>query len=123
MLPYDVKNPPAGEGWVIQLVCHHYNPYPKTKEQRDLPLKDQHRTDFGPYEFITEKVLSRLNDPRIRLFGIHHVALAWMARDPEWTTDKGSQNNNMASRTVPLLDRAAPAAVEGGGLPARWPVA
>ena len=25
---------PAGEGWVIQLVCHHYNPYPNTKTTR-----------------------------------------------------------------------------------------
>jgi type IV pilus assembly protein PilM len=114
MLPYDVANPPSGEGWVIQLVCHHYNPYPE-KAQRDLPLRDPRRTDFGPYQFIIEKVLTALNDPHIRLFGVNHVALAWMARDPEWTSEKGSQNNNMASNTVPLLDRAAPSAGEGGG--------
>ena len=32
MHPYDaINNPPTGEGWVIQLVCHHYNPYPKRR--------------------------------------------------------------------------------------------
>jgi len=115
MHPYDVANPPSGEGWVIQLVCHHYNPYPKTREQIGLSPKDPKRTDFGPYQFIIDKVLTTLNKPGLRLFGVHHVALAWMARDPEWTSEKGSQNNNLASSTVPLLDRAAPTAVAGAG--------
>jgi len=116
MEPYDVANPPTGEGWVIQLVCHHYNPYPKTREQRALALTDPRRTDFGPYQFITDKVLTILNKPELRLFGVHHVALAWMARDPEWTTQKGSANNNLSSNSVPLLARAeAPAPTEGGG--------
>jgi len=116
MLPYDVANPPTGEGWVIQLICHHYNPYPKTREQIGLSPKDPRRTDFGPYQFITDKVLTllKLNNPELRLFGIHHVALAWMARDPEWTSQKGSQNNNLSGKSVPLLARAtAPAATEG----------
>jgi type IV pilus assembly protein PilM len=117
MHPYDIQNAPSGEGWVIQLVCHHYNPYPNTKEkagreQMALPLTDPKRTDFGPYQFITEKVLKKLNSPVLRLFGVDHVALAWMSEDKEWTTEKGSQRNNMASNTVPLLDRASPPAGE-----------
>ncbi|MFI5460282.1 MAG: type IV pilus assembly protein PilM [Isosphaerales bacterium] len=118
MLPYDVANPPTGEGWVIQLVCHHYNPYPKTKEQVLLSPKDPRRTDFGPYQFITDKVLTllKLNNPELRLFGVHHVALAWMARDAEWTSQKGSQNNNLSGKSIPLLARATPpAGTEGGG--------
>jgi type IV pilus assembly protein PilM len=117
MEPYDVANPPAGEGWVIQLICHHYNPMPSKKE-RDL-VGDPSRTEFGPYQFITDKVLTVLNKPEIRLFGVHHVALAWLARDPEWTNEKGSQNNNLSSNTIPLLDRATPKAEGGaeGGAP------
>jgi len=117
MLPYDVANPPTGEGWVIQLICHHYNPYPKTKEQILLSPKDPRRTDFGPYQFITDKVLTtvKLNNPELRLFGIHHIALAWMARDPEWTSQKGSQNNNLSGKSVPLLARATPSAPTEGG--------
>ncbi len=115
MHPLDVKNPPAGEGWVIQLVCHHYNPYPKTRQQRELGAKDPRRTDFGPYQFITDKVLTKLNDPALRLFGVDHIAVAWLDKDTEWTTEKGMQNNNLANNTVPLLDRAAPPAGEGGG--------
>jgi type IV pilus assembly protein PilM len=108
MHPYDVANPPSGEGWIIQLICHHYNPYPKTKDQRGLSLKDKKRTDFGPYQFIIEKVLTTLNNPSLRLFGVHHVALAWMARDPEWTSQKGMEHNNLSSTSVPLLGRATP---------------
>jgi type IV pilus assembly protein PilM len=120
MHPYDSATPPSGEGWVIQLVCHHYNPYPntKTKEgraQMDMAVDDPKRIDFGPYQFLTEKVLRKLNSPSLRLFGVDHIALAWMAEDKEWTTEKGGQHNNLASNTVPLLDRAAPAATESGG--------
>ncbi len=114
MHPYDaINNPPTGEGWVIQLVCHHYNPYPK-REQLALG-DDPKRTDFGPYQFLTEKVLNRLNSPSLRLFGVDHIALAWMAEDTEWTTEKGIQHNNLASTTVPLLDRASSKAAPSGG--------
>jgi type IV pilus assembly protein PilM len=115
MQPADVANPPSGEGWVVQLVCHHYNPYPN-KEQRQLQPKDQRRTEFGPYQFITDKVLPKLNSPELRILGVDHVAVAWLNRDMEWTSEKGSQNNFMAGNTVPLLDRAAPPVnAEGGG--------
>jgi len=120
MHPYDAQNPPSGEGWVIQLICHHYNPYPNTKtkegrEQMGLSVKDPKRTDFGPYQFLTEKVLNKLNSPILRLFGVDHVALAWMAEDKDWTSDKGAQHNNLAGNTVPLLARATPSAGEVGG--------
>jgi type IV pilus assembly protein PilM len=115
MHPYDAANAPSGEGWVIQLVCHHYNPYPK-REQMALKVADLKRTDFGPYQFITEKVLNKLNSPTLRLFGVNHAALAWISEDREWTSEKGVQNNNLAGNTVPLLDRAtATAAADGGG--------
>ena len=117
--PYDANNPPSGEGWVIQLVCHHYNPYPK-RDQMALAVTDPKRTDFGPYQFITEKVLNKLNSPTLRLVGVKHAALAWISEDREWTSDKGLQHNNLASNTVPLLDRAtAPAtdsATSGGAM-------
>ncbi len=114
MHPIDAKNPPSGEGWVIQLVCHHYNPFPK-RDQMALSVDDPKRTDFGPYQFLTEKVLKKLNSPSLRLFGVDHVALAWMAEDKEWTSEKGSHHNNLASNTVPLLDRASAPAGESGG--------
>jgi type IV pilus assembly protein PilM len=122
MHPIDAGTPPSGEGWVVQLVCHHYNPYPNSKtqagrEQMLLPVDDPKRTDFGPYQFLTEKVLKKLNSPSLRLYGIDHIALAWIDEDKEWTSEKGSQHNNLASKTVPLLDRAAPPADAGGGGP------
>jgi len=113
MHPYDVANPPADAGWVIQLVCHHYNPYPSRK-QMDIKLNSRERIEFGPYQYITERILSKLNDPTLRLFGVHHVALAWMSHDREWTSEKGSTYNNLASNTVPLLERAGPPESAGG---------
>jgi type IV pilus assembly protein PilM len=109
MHPYDVANPPSDKGWIVQIVCHHYNPYPSPEQMR-LPLKDPGRTEFGPYQFLTEKVLPRLNSPLLRLYGVSHVALAWMSSDRNWTSEKGSANNNLASSTVPLMDRASPPA-------------
>jgi type IV pilus assembly protein PilM len=114
MHPYDKENPPSDAGWVIQLVCHHYNPYPSAK-QRHLDVNNPERTEFGPYEYITTRILSKLNDPILRLFGVHHVALAWMSHDTEWTTEKGSTFNNLASNSVPLLDRAGPPEAAAGG--------
>jgi type IV pilus assembly protein PilM len=59
-------------------------------------------------------VLRKLNHPSLRLFGVSHIALAWMAEDKEWTTEKGGQHNNLASKTVPLLARAAPSVADSG---------
>ena len=40
---------PTGEGWIVQIVCHHYNPYPSREQQtRALAPTDPRRTDFGP---------------------------------------------------------------------------
>ncbi len=110
----DTANAPSGEGWIVQIACHHYNPYP-SREQMALPLTDPRRTEYGPYQFITAKVLHRLNSPSLRLYGVSHVALAWMSIDREWTSEKGSSNNNLASSTVPVLDRAPPPASDASG--------
>ncbi len=115
MHPVDSAQAPTGEGWIIQIICHHYNPYPD-KEQRHYDPKDPRRTDFGPVQFLTDRVLPKLNNPNLRMFGVHHVAIPWFAIEKEWTSEKGQSNNNLASKTVPLLDRASPpAAAEGGG--------
>ncbi|HZW30381.1 MAG TPA: type IV pilus assembly protein PilM [Isosphaeraceae bacterium] len=115
MHPYDVKNPPSGEGWIIQIICHHYNPYPTDREQLALQPNDPRRTDFGPVQYLTEKVLPKLNSPGIRLFGVDHVAVAWLTTETDWTTEKGAQRNNVAGNTVPLLARASAPVSEGGG--------
>ncbi|MHB1558894.1 MAG: type IV pilus assembly protein PilM [Isosphaeraceae bacterium] len=115
MHPYDSGQAPTGEGWIIQIICHHYNPYPD-KDQRHLDPKDPKRTDFGPVQFLTDRVLPKLNNPTLRMFGVHHVAIPWFTIEKEWTSEKGQSHNNLASKTVPLLDRASPpAAAEGGG--------
>src|SRR5208337_1478630 len=87
---------------------------PSAEQLRITNLKDPRRTQFGPYQFITEKVLHKLNSPFLRLYGVSHVALAWMSIDNSWTSEKGSANNNLASSTVPVLDRASPPEAEAG---------
>jgi len=114
MHPYDVENPPSGEGWIVQIVGHHYNPYPSAEQLR--MGDDPRRVEYGPYEFLTKKVLSKLNSPSLRLYGVNHVTLAWMSIDKNWTSEKGTATNNLASRTVPLLDRAAPPEGEDGDM-------
>src|SRR5579864_5659235 len=55
MHPYDRANAPSGEGWVIQLIGHHYNPYPvSTRESKRDPL------DLGPLNYLLREVLPRL---------------------------------------------------------------
>ncbi len=112
--PIDSETAPTGEGWIVQIACHHYNPYPNRAQLR-LDAKDPKRTDFGPVQFLTDKVLPRLNDPRLRMYGVHHVAIPWFTIEKEWTTEKGQGHNNLASKTVPLLDRATAPAAEAGG--------
>jgi type IV pilus assembly protein PilM len=108
--PYDRpggKELPAGEGWIVQIVGHHYNPYP-TMEERNLP--ENQRKWFGPYDFITHKVLPKLQSADLRALGVHHAAMTWKINDPGWTSEKGSVG---AGTVAPLLDRAAPTAAAG----------
>ena len=69
MHPYDRKNPPTGEGWIVQLVGHHYNPNPST-DQLKLRENDPKRVEFGPYGYIVKKILPRMNHPELRLYGV-----------------------------------------------------
>ncbi len=113
MHPFDLATPPEGEGWVIQIVAHHYNPFPDAK-QRNLG-DDPTRVDFGPHEFLTRKVLPRLNSPTLRLYGVDHVVVPWLLTDRQWTTEKGLASNNLTSNTIPLLDRTSPTETAMGG--------
>ncbi|MDR3639658.1 MAG: type IV pilus assembly protein PilM [Isosphaeraceae bacterium] len=108
----DRATPPTGKGWIVQIVGHHYNPTPTGDE---LKVPEAKRTALGPYAYIVKRIMPRLNDPRLRLYGISHVALGWMTIDRNWTSDVGSQTNNLSSKTVPLLERAVAAAKEGAG--------
>ena len=112
MHPYDWTRPtpPPARAGSSRSSATITTPIPTAEQLRITNLKDPRRTEFGPYQFITEKVLHKLNSPFLRLFGVSHVALAWMSIDKDWTSEKGSGNNNLASNTVPLLDRASPPA-------------
>ncbi len=112
MHPLDRAETPRGEGWIIQVVGHHYNPDPTAD---DLKLPPDQQVALGPIQYLANKVLPVLMKPRLRILGVHHVALGWVTIDKEWTTEKGSATNNIASNTVPLLDRAAAPATDAGG--------
>ena len=113
MHPYDRANAPSGEGWIVQVVGHHYNPY-ASAEQAKLPENSPLRYEFGPLPYLVKKIVPALNNPRLRLFGVHHVALSWFTADKQWTSEKGAQTNGFASNTVPLMTRATPPVGESG---------
>ncbi len=106
MAPYDVKegNTPAGEGWVIQIVGHHYNPYPGKVKNED---------NMGPLGYIRNDILKRLQGAGPRRFGLSHAALVWMTEDKQWTTEKAASTNGLSANAIPLIAAVGP--VGGGG--------
>ena len=105
MHPYDVKegNTPSGEGWVIQIVGHHYNPYPGKVKNED---------NMGPLGYIRNDILKRLQSASPRRFGLSHAVLVWMTEDKQWTTEKAASTNGLSANAIPLI--AAVGAVGGG---------
>ncbi len=114
--PIDRKEPPAGEGWIVQILCHHYNP---TATAAELKLPEAQRKSFGPYNYIYQKVLPRLQAADLRALGVHHVAMTWYVTDREWTAEKGATGSGAGS-VATLLERAtapvAAAASSAGGM-------
>jgi type IV pilus assembly protein PilM len=115
MLVYDRETPPTGPGWIVQIIGHHYNPYPKNP-------KNPAPFEYGPTLYLTSYVVPQLGTPRARQFGLHHPVLAWLSKDAKWTSEKGLSTNSLASTAVPLLPKAEPPAaaagapgMEGGG--------
>jgi len=106
MAPYDVKegNTPTGEGWVIQIVGHHYNPYPGKVKNED---------NMGPLGYIRNDILKRLQGAGPRRFGLSHAALVWMTEDKQWTTEKAASTNGLSANAIPLIAAVGP--VGGGG--------
>ncbi len=118
MHPYDRNNPPEGEGWVIQIVGHHYNPSPNsTTKNADVPdTFNGLPTRFGPLVYLSEQILPRFQENLdLRLNGISHATLAWFQEDEQWTTDKGARTNGLSALPIPLMPRAAAAAPASGG--------
>ncbi|MFM7129589.1 MAG: pilus assembly protein PilM, partial [bacterium] len=110
MHPYDIKEgkTPTGEGWVIQIVGHHYNPYPGRVKNED---------NMGPLGYIRNDILKRLQAAGPRRFGLSHAVLVWMTEDKEWTTEKAASSNSLSSNAIPLIPAvgAAAAGAEGAG--------
>ncbi len=115
--PLDRKEAPAGEGWIIQILCHHYNP---TATGDEVKLPANQRTSFGPYNYIYTKVLPRFWGADLRALGVHHAAMTWFVIDPNWTAEMGSGGNGLASAATLLARASAPAPTgggPGGGMP------
>jgi len=108
MHPLDRGTAPSGEGWVVQVIGHHYNPNPSAEDFKLKPGQPQ--TAFGPYQYLIKKILPSLIDPSLRVHGVHHVALAWMTVDRSWTSDSSANTNGLAKTPVPLMARATPPA-------------
>ena len=114
--PLDRKEAPSGEGWIVQLLCHHYNPTPTGE---DMKLPEAQRTAFGPYNYIYTKVLPRFWSADLRALGVHHAAMTWFVRDQNWTAEQGSGGSGLASAAT-LLGRATPPSTGGPGGGGGW---
>ena len=102
---------PTGEGWIVQLVCHHYNPYPDlTNREPGTADADPRRTVAGP--------LVRFNSSRIRCYRSSisrapplrrpPIAVAWLDREPSGPPKRGPEQQQPGEQTrCPLLDRAS----------------
>jgi type IV pilus assembly protein PilM len=108
MHPYDVKEgkTPTGEGWVIQIVGHHYNPYPGRVKNED---------NMGPLGYIRNDILKRLQGTGPRRFGLSHAVLVWMTEDKEWTTEKAASSNSLSANAIPLIPAVGAAAAGAEG--------
>ncbi len=101
MHPYDRENPPVGEGWIIEITGHHYNPLDKDRKS-------------GPFFFLTTRVVPRLWNPEYRQFGLSHAALIWFISDATWTSEKGLSNNGLPKAAPAMAHAAAPRAAATG---------
>ena len=107
---------PTGEGWIIQIVGHHYNPYPSDE---DRPRRTRSRSRSAPRSSSSE-ILPRFWTPELRLYGIHHVALTWMPTpDRSWTTEKAARPATCWPRCSPPESPPRPATGAAGGRPPR----
>lgn len=106
MHPFDRTNPPEGEGWVVQIIGHHYNPSPIGKQAEKLPSEIRRQYAFGPVNYLTQKVIPRLWTADMRQFGIHHATLTWLEIDDKWVTSKVANGNPLPA--TPILPRPTP---------------
>ena len=75
--PDDQKTGPSGEGWVFQMLGYSFNEESK--------------------KFVTESILARLQDKRMRDKGFSHACIYWYERNPKWSPKLGSAAAKRAS--------------------------
>ena len=107
--PIDQKTPPSGDGWVIQIVGHHYNPSPIGVKGIS---EQEKRYYFGNIKYV-EQILRRFWTAKLRYFGFTHPTLTWYETDASWTSEKGGSGPTMP--TFPALARELPEAAAAGG--------
>lgn len=112
MHPYDRATPPSGEGWIIQIIGHHYNPSPLGEAAKKLPEEIRNKYAVGPVAYLTHRVVPRLWTVAMRQFGIHHATLVWVDIDDKWVTAKAAAGNPLPP--APIEPRKAAPATAGG---------
>ncbi len=114
MHPYDRQNPPQGEGWVIQIFGHHYNPTPYGETAKRLSPRER-SIALGPIPYLTQKVVPWFWTPAMRQFGINHAALVWVDPDYEWVTSKAAGGYKLPTAKEALARVGGESAGMGGG--------
>lgn len=112
MHPFDRANAPKGEGWIIQVVGHHYNPTPIGPRAAKLSKKEKEIAK-GPINYLALHVVPRLWTAPLRQFGITHASLPSVDIDDKWVTAKSAGGLKLPST---LLAREGGAGGGGGGM-------
>ncbi len=116
MHPLDRSTPPSGEGWVVHVVGHHYNPprYGMGSEKISDAIKEK-QLALGPIPYLANRVVPRFWYAPLRQKGIHHATLEWVDEpDFEWETSKLA--SGPAVPKAPLMPRPTPAKVASQGM-------
>jgi type IV pilus assembly protein PilM len=107
----DRTTEPTGEGWIVQVKGHHYNPSPIGKYAKRLSPQEK-AIAKGPLKYIAEVIVPRLWSPQLRQMGIHHATLVGFQPEYEWVAGDARSG---AAVTAQLLARAEPPAAPAAG--------
>jgi type IV pilus assembly protein PilM len=111
MHPLDREKAPEGEGWVIQLIGHHYNPSKVGANAKKLTDREK-MIALGPIPYLTNEILPRFWSPAMRQFGIHHATLTYASIDDKWVSNKTTGGAHPA----PTIPRPTGGGGGGGGM-------
>ena len=76
-------------------------PVPLDRSSRSSRSNDPSGPSSAPISSSPRRSSTSSTTRSLRLFGVHHVALAWMTTDQDWTSEKGSADQQPGQQHRP----------------------